>query len=97
MKQLIANHRFCERDVYFVRILHNSEHITIQQIEQILDGMEFEDLTFKFYSDGSLEIICNNSGNKLLPQDLTGESYDFYARKRIENIKSSLKKEKVAV
>lgn len=49
------------------------------------------DLTFKFYSDGKLEIIDNDTGNRMSPRDLKGASYDFYVRHRIAMIKRDLR------
>ena len=50
----------------------------------------FRDLTFKFYTDGSLTIIDNTAEEVITPRDLKGESYDFYVRKRIAFIKQDL-------
>lgn len=48
------------------------------------------DLTFKFYKDGRLVIIDNNSEEVISPRDLRGDSRDFYVRKRISFIKNQL-------
>lgn len=48
------------------------------------------DLTFKFYRDGRLVIIDNNTEEVIKPTDLRGDSRDFYVRKRISFIKSQL-------
>ena len=50
----------------------------------------FRDLTFKFYSDGTLTIIDNNAGEVITPNDLKGASRDFYVRRRIAFIKNDL-------
>jgi len=50
-----------------------------------------KDLTFKFYADGRLEIIDNDTGGRLTPRDLKGASYDFYVRQRIAMIKRDLR------
>jgi len=50
----------------------------------------FRDLTFKFYSDGKLTIVDNESGASVAPKELRGDSFDFYVRKRIEFIKNDL-------
>ena len=42
----------------------------------------FRDLTFKFYSNGSLTIIDNSADAVISPRELKGESYDFYVRRR---------------
>jgi hypothetical protein len=49
-----------------------------------------KDLTFKFYTDGRLEIIDNHTGSRMTPRDLSGASYDFYVRHRIAMIKRDL-------
>jgi hypothetical protein len=48
------------------------------------------DLTFKFYEDGRLEIVDNETGSRLQPGDLRGGSYDFYVRQRISFIRRRL-------
>ncbi|MUT67369.1 hypothetical protein [Paenibacillus sp. NEAU-GSW1] len=48
------------------------------------------DLTFKFYSDGALTIIDNRSEEVISPNDLKGDSLDFYIRRRIVFIKNQL-------
>ncbi|QYR19031.1 hypothetical protein KZ483_13695 [Paenibacillus sp. sptzw28] len=50
----------------------------------------WRDLTFKFYSNGSLTIIDNTAEEVITPRELKGESYDFYVRKRIAYIKQDL-------
>jgi hypothetical protein len=50
----------------------------------------FRDLTFKFYDDGRLTIIDNESESTVAPSELRGESRDFYVRKRIAFIKRDL-------
>ncbi|MFC5648469.1 hypothetical protein ACFPYJ_04885 [Paenibacillus solisilvae] len=50
----------------------------------------FRDLTFKFYSNGSLTIIDNTAEEVITPRELKGESYDFYVRRRIAYIKQNL-------
>jgi hypothetical protein len=50
-----------------------------------------KDYTFKFYSDGKLEIIDNHTGNLLQPRELSGGSYDFYVRQRMAFIKRDLR------
>ncbi|ANY69185.1 hypothetical protein ABEW34_19800 [Paenibacillus algorifonticola] len=48
------------------------------------------DLTFKFYSNGELTIIDNSSEEVISPNDLRGDSLDFYIRRRIAFIKTTL-------
>ncbi|OXM16419.1 hypothetical protein [Paenibacillus herberti] len=50
----------------------------------------YRDLTFKFYDDGRLAIIDNDSQSALTPSELKGESRDFYVRQRIAFIKRDL-------
>ncbi|BBH19927.1 hypothetical protein Back11_12720 [Paenibacillus baekrokdamisoli] len=50
----------------------------------------FRDLTFKFYSNGSLTIIDNTAEEVITPRELKGESYDFYVKRRIAYIKQNL-------
>lgn len=49
-----------------------------------------KDLTFKFFTDGKLVIIDNDTGNTINPRELSGGSYDFYVRQRINFIKRDL-------
>ncbi|GGD63615.1 hypothetical protein [Paenibacillus nasutitermitis] len=51
----------------------------------------YRDLTFKFYSNGSLTIIDNTAEEVITPRELKGESYDFYVRKRLAFIKQDLR------
>ncbi|SFE58211.1 hypothetical protein SAMN04487969_10416 [Paenibacillus algorifonticola] len=48
------------------------------------------DLTFKFYANGELTIIDNSSEEVISPNDLRGDSLDFYIRRRIAFIKTTL-------
>ncbi|MFC4597915.1 hypothetical protein [Cohnella hongkongensis] len=48
------------------------------------------DLTFKFYDNGKLVIIDNDTGSTISPRELSGGSYDFYVRQRIRLIKRDL-------
>ncbi len=50
----------------------------------------WRDLTFKFYADGQLTIFDNNAEKVISPNDLRGDSKDFYIRKRIAFIKNKL-------
>lgn len=50
-----------------------------------------KDYTFKFYSDGRLEIIDNDTENQIDPRELSGGSYDFYVRQRMALIKRDLR------
>jgi hypothetical protein len=53
------------------------------------------DLTFKFFDDGKLVIIDNDTGNTMNPRELSGGSYDFYVRQRLNRIRRQLT-EKIA-
>ncbi|WP_027091461.1 hypothetical protein [Cohnella thermotolerans] len=74
----------------------NCEHF--RYMEPSRGARPSRDLTFKFYSDGKLVIVDNDTGHTLSPRDLSGGSYDFYARQRIAFIKRDLiaKREKYA-
>ena len=48
------------------------------------------DLTFKFFEDGKLVILDNDTGRTINPRELRGGSYDFYVRQRIAFIKRDL-------
>lgn len=50
----------------------------------------WRDLTFKFYADGRLVIIDNTAEEVIAPNDLRGDSKEFYIRKRIAFIKNRL-------
>jgi hypothetical protein len=66
----------------------NCEHI--RYLEPSRGPRPPRDLTFKFFTDGKLEIIDNDTGNTMNPRELTGGSYDFYVRQRIAFIKRDL-------
>lgn len=53
-------------------------------------GRSSRDLTFKFYDDGRLVIINNDTEEVIKPGDLRSDSRDFYVRKRIAFIKNQL-------
>lgn len=53
-------------------------------------GKPWRDLTFKFYPDGKLTIIDNDADEVISPNDLRGDSMDFYVRRRIDFIKNKL-------
>jgi hypothetical protein len=87
-----TNVRFIERD-YFKRIMKSdSEFISDQQMDAILDIADcyWADLTFKFYDNGTLIIIDNDTDLEVPLQELRGASYDFYVRERIQRIRASL-------
>ncbi|QJD82582.1 hypothetical protein [Cohnella herbarum] len=64
------------------------EHL--RYLEPARGSRPSRDLTFKFYDDGKLVIIDNDTGNTMSPRELTGGSYDFYVRQRIRLIKRNL-------
>lgn len=66
----------------------NCEHFRF--VEPSRGARPSRDLTFKFYTDGKLVIVDNDSGRTLSPRELSGGSYDFYVRQRIAFIKRDL-------
>ncbi|WP_235941441.1 hypothetical protein [Paenibacillus puerhi] len=84
--------RFIERDYFRKVMLENSEHMSEQQTEKILDsiGKTWVDYTFKFYENGSMTIIDNHTDLQVPLSDLKGASYDFYVKQRIKLIKENL-------
>lgn len=66
----------------------NCEHL--RYLEPPRGARPSRDLTFKFFDDGKLVIIDNDTGNTMSPRDLSGGSYDFYVRQRIRLIKRDL-------
>ncbi|MFC5700069.1 hypothetical protein ACFPVX_02135 [Cohnella faecalis] len=66
----------------------NCEHF--RYLEPSRGPRPSRDFTFKFFTDGSLEIIDNDSGHTMNPRELSGGSYDFYVRQRIAFIKRDL-------
>jgi len=66
----------------------NCEHL--RYLEPPRGPRPSKDLTFKFYDDGKLDIIDNDTGNTMSPRELSGGSYDFYVRQRIRLIKRNL-------
>lgn len=84
--------RFIERD-YYKRIMESSgSGLSDSQIEKILTiaDANWVDLTFKFFDDGSLIIIDNDSELQIPVKDLRGAAYDFYVKQRIRMIRSNL-------
>src|SRR5690242_18483727 len=84
--------RFIERDYYRKVMLDNNEFMTGNQIETILDNAaaRWDDLTFKFYENGSLEIIDNHTEELVSVKELRGAAYDFYVRERMRFIRANL-------
>lgn len=66
----------------------NCEHL--RYLEPSRGTRPARDLTFKFYTDGKLVIIDNDTGSLMNPRDLSGGSYDFYVRQRINFIRRDL-------
>lgn len=73
-------------------MIENSEFITESQIEKILDSADvpWEDLTFKFYDNGTMEIVDNHTEQRVSLKDIKGAAYDFYVKERIRLIRSNL-------
>ncbi|MNG14227.1 hypothetical protein D3C84_979620 [compost metagenome] len=87
------NFRFIERDYWYQKALCDAtDHLLPEQIDAMLDEAHeyYADYTFKFYDDGSVTIIDNDTNNRIKPRELTGAVYDFYIRKRIHMIKFNL-------
>ncbi|WP_246067153.1 hypothetical protein [Paenibacillus koleovorans] len=84
--------RFLERDYYRRLMLTSSEQMTEDQVEKILDmaGSHWEDLTFKFYDNGAVEVIDNHTDLPVRLADLKGAAYDCYVRERIRSIRTNL-------
>lgn len=84
--------RFIERDFYKQRMLDNSDYLTEAQIDKILDsaGVFWVDLTFKFYDNGTLSIIDNDTEQSVELKELKGAAYDFYVKERIRLIRGNL-------
>lgn len=89
---LSHNYRFIERDYWHRKVLCSSEFLDPMQVEEILDEAveSYCDYTFKFYDDGSVVIIDNDTNNHIHPRELSGAVLDFYIRKRIHLIKANL-------
>ncbi|GAA4857268.1 hypothetical protein GCM10023310_40480 [Paenibacillus vulneris] len=84
--------RFIERDYYRTLMVNNSSYLSDSQIDKILDaaGTQWADLTFKFFDDGSLTIIDNDTDQHIPLKELKGAAYDFYVRQRISMIRTNL-------
>ncbi|SDE29236.1 hypothetical protein SAMN02799630_05127 [Paenibacillus sp. UNCCL117] len=84
--------RFIERDYFRSAILENSEHLSDQQVEKVLDsiGKTWVDYTFKFFENGSMTITDNDTDLQVPLSELKGASYDFYVKQRIKMIKENL-------
>jgi hypothetical protein len=91
------NYRFIERDYWYQQTLCNSEYLLPSQIDDILDQThsEYCDFTFKFYDDGSVLIIDNETNGQVHPRELSGAVLDFYIRKRIHLIKVNLQEKQL--
>ncbi|MGW9123578.1 hypothetical protein ACWGPW_01095 [Paenibacillus chitinolyticus] len=89
---LWKNVRFIERDFWFQKMLNDTESLHSWQIDGLLGetNAQWDDLTFKFFDDGSVTIIDNDTDTRVSPQELKGAALDFYIRKRIEFIRVSL-------
>ncbi|WP_028549358.1 hypothetical protein [Paenibacillus sp. UNC451MF] len=84
--------RFIERDYFRTMMVSHSSYLNDSQIEKILDTADthWVDLTFKFFDDGSLTIIDNDTDLHIPLKDLRGAAYDFYVRQRISMIRTNL-------
>ncbi|MBB6669209.1 hypothetical protein [Cohnella nanjingensis] len=68
--------------------MENCEHL--RYLEPSRGTRPSRDLTFKFYPNGKLIIVDNDTGTTMNPRELSGGSYDFYVRQRIAYIKRDL-------
>ncbi|MED4601362.1 hypothetical protein P9314_11670 [Paenibacillus validus] len=84
--------RFIERDYYKKLMESNSRDLSDAQIEKILTiaDANWVDLTFKFFDDGSMIIMDNDSDLPISVKDLKGAAYDFYVKQRIRMIRANL-------
>lgn len=48
------------------------------------------DYTFRFYPNGTVTIIDNDTNATIRPKELSGAPLDFFARKKIQYIKHKL-------
>lgn len=86
--KIVSNFRFDERHSWFNHIKKNTEHLTNVEIDKILDGFDhFDDLTFKFYSNGSVKILDNSTEEFIQVSDLKSFAYQYYIQKRLEQLK----------
>lgn len=94
---LSHNYRFIERDYWYGKALCGNESLLPAQIDAMLNDMHgsFCDYTFKFYDDGSVVIIDNDTNNTVNPRELTGAVLDFYIRKRIHLIRVNLQEKQL--
>jgi hypothetical protein len=85
-------YRFIERDYWTNKVALEHPALNQEELTSLLDGIssDWHDLTFKFREDGSVVISDNDTGASLVPSDLRGACYDFYVRKRIEQIRTHL-------
>jgi hypothetical protein len=88
----VTNMRFIERDYYKNLMIANSELLTESQIDSILDTSfhTWVDLTFKFFDNGSIMIIDNDTDLQVPLSELHGAAYDYYVKQRIRMIRSNL-------
>jgi hypothetical protein len=91
------NYRFIERDYWYQKASWSSVSLFPGQIQDMLDDIDapFCDYTFKFYDDGSVVVIDNDTNNRVNPRELTGAVLDFYIRKRIHLIKVNLQEKQL--
>jgi hypothetical protein len=84
MNNGIMRFRFNERDDLFYKIQSNSQHITIEQINSILDKMDFVDLTFIYtpHKQGyHTEVWDNITDESIHLDDLSITAWDYYIHK----------------
>jgi hypothetical protein len=87
MNNGIMRFRFNERDDLFYKIQSNSQHITIEQINSILDKIDFVDLTFIYtpHKQGYHTEVWDNLTEKSIHlDDLSITAWDYYIHKLTE-------------
>ena len=91
------NFRFIERDYWFQKALCSNVHLTPSQINHMLDeaNVSYCDYTFRFYPDGSVVIIDNDTNTTIPARELSGVVLDFYIRKRIHLIRLNLQEKQL--
>ncbi|TVY09909.1 hypothetical protein [Paenibacillus cremeus] len=92
--------RFIERDYLLKRIISNSEYITADAAETILDEHDYyADVTFVIFEKPNgfkVDIIDNYTDELITVEDLNSSSFDYYCRMvkdlSLQQIKSKLVK-----
>lgn len=91
MREIWEIHRFIERDYWFWRFKKSGAWSDLQARAMVdrLPG-PMRDITFKFYTDGSVVITDNATGRELRPAELSGPALQFFVNRRISYIKKKI-------